>query len=148
MIEFELVTLDGIKFRETVYEVMLPTAEGYIAVFPHHMPLVSIAAPGMVAIRRQENHPDDMREYFATNGGVIEVLDNKVRVLVDEAEHSDAIDAEDAKKALARAQKLRSEARDHLSLENAQSLIDREQARLKVASIRRRGQKHSRLEPQ
>ena len=83
MITFELVTLDGAKFGEEVYEVVLPTADGYIAVFPNHMPLVSIASPGIISVRRKQGDPDTKLEYFATNGGVIEIADNKVRVLVD-----------------------------------------------------------------
>ncbi len=76
MIKFELVTLNGTKFGEEVHEVILPTADGYIAVFPNHMPLVSIAVPGVITVRRKAGDADSKAEYFATNGGVIEIADN------------------------------------------------------------------------
>jgi len=49
--KLELVTLAGIKVDADVYEVMLPTAAGPIAVFPGHEPLVSVAVPGAIAVR-------------------------------------------------------------------------------------------------
>ena len=138
MIHFELVTLDGTKFGEDVYEVILPTPQGYIGIFPHHMPLVSIATPGVITIRRQASDPDIKLEYFATNGGVIEILDNIVRVLADEADREDEINEAEAQKALERAEKLRAEATSQVEIEQAQSLMDRQAVRLQVAGLRRR----------
>jgi len=142
MIKFELVTLDGTKFGEEVYEVMLPTPEGHVAIFQHHSPLVSIATPGIITIRRKENDPDERLEFFATNGGVIEVLDNIVRVLADEADREDEINEEEAQKAFERAQALLKESKDQVSLDKAQNLMDRSAVRLKVATLRRRNRRN------
>ncbi len=141
MIRLELVTLDGTKFSEEIYEAILPSADGYIAVFENHAPLVSLAVPGVISIRRKQNHSDDMLEHFATNGGVIEVLDNTVRILVNEADAAEEINEKEIEKALERARQLRSEAKDQISLDHAQSLIDRSNVRLKVAGLRRRSRK-------
>lgn len=137
MIRFELVTLDGIKFAHEVYEVRLPTPDGEIGVFLNHMPLVSIASPGIIQIRPKANTPDDMVEVFATNGGVIEISDNTVRVLVDEADKAEEINEKEAQAAHERALKLKSEAKDQVSLEEAQSLVDRTAVRLKVTELKR-----------
>lgn len=137
MIHFELVTLDGVKFAQEVYEVILPTPDGYIAVLPHHSPIVSIAVPGIISIRHKQGEYDELMERFATNGGVIEVVNNKVRVLADEADHEDEINEAEAQKAFDRAQELRSKAKDQVSLDHAQSLIDRQSVRLKVAELKR-----------
>lgn len=143
MLNFELVTLEGIKFRESVHEALLPTALGQIGVFTNHAPLVSLAAPGIVSLRRKPSDPDDFMEHFALSGGVIEIVDNTVRVLSDEATHSDEINEAEETAAHTRALKLQSEAKDNVSLEKAQSLIDRQAVRLKVAGLRRHG-KHKR----
>jgi F-type H+-transporting ATPase subunit epsilon len=137
MIKFELVTLDGTKFSEDVYEVILPTSDGYIAVFPNHMPLVTLAAPGVISVRRKFNDPDERLEYFATNGGVIEVGDNLVRVLVDEADRESEINEAEARKAYEHAQSLARDAKDKVSLDQAQRLVDRQAVRLQVAGLRR-----------
>jgi F-type H+-transporting ATPase subunit epsilon len=141
MIRFQLVTLDGIKYDEEVYEVILPTLEGYIGVLPGHMPLVSVATDGMISVRRNSADPDDFMERFASNGGVIEVSDNVLSVLVDEASHADEINEQEAQAALERAKKLKTEAKDEISLEKAQSLVDRSSVRLQVAGLRRRNRK-------
>lgn len=138
MIQFELVSLGGVKFNEDVYEVLLPTLDGQIGVLPGHMPLISVATHGVVGVRRKPTDKDDMIEYFAINGGVIEVADNKLTVLVDEADHADEISEQEAQKAYELAQKLKSEAKDEISLQHAQSLIDRHSVRLQVANLKRR----------
>lgn len=141
MITFELVTLQGTKFSQDVYEVVLPTNDGYIAVFPDHMPLVSLAVPGVISVRKKTGDPDNRLQHFATNGGVIEIADNKVRVLVDEADQEDEINEAEAQKALEQAKNLIKEAKDTVSLEHAQQLVDRQAVRLQVAELRRRKRK-------
>lgn len=138
MINFQLVSLDGIKFSEEVYEIILPTMAGEIGVLPGHMPLISVAKAGAISVRRKSNEPDDMLEFFAISGGAIEVSGNTLRVLVDEADRSDEISEEEAKEAMLRAEKLKSEAKDQVSLEQAQSLIDRSAVRLQVAGLKNR----------
>ncbi len=141
MFHFQLVSLSGKKFDEDVYEVILPTLDGEIGVLKDHMPLVSVATTGAIAVRRNAKDSDAQREYFATNGGAIEVLDNTLRVLVDEADHADEVNEAEAQKALERANKMKSEAKDQVSLEHAQTLVDRQTVRLQVAGLKRRHQK-------
>lgn len=50
----QLITLAGVKVDEPVYEVVLPTTSGEIAVFPNHEPLVSVAKPGVIRVRREK----------------------------------------------------------------------------------------------
>jgi len=138
MIHFKLVTLNGIKFEDDVYEVILPTLDGQIGVLPGHMPLISVATHGVIAIRRNQKDQDSSLEYFAANGGVVEVIDDNLKVIVDEADNADEINEKEAEKAFELAKKMKQEAKDQVSLEHAQSLIDRQVVRLQVAGLRRR----------
>jgi F-type H+-transporting ATPase subunit epsilon len=138
---FQLVSLSGKQFDEDVYEVVLPTKDGEIGVLQDHMPLVSVARTGVIMVRRSAKDPDRAREYFATNGGAIEVSDNTLRVLVDEADLADDINEAEAQKALERAEKMKAEAKDEVSLEHAQTLVDRQAVRLQVAGLKRRHQR-------
>jgi F-type H+-transporting ATPase subunit epsilon len=138
VIRLQLVSLDGLKFDDDVYEVILPTMDGQIGVMPGHMPLVSVASSGVIGVRRKATDRDDLMEYFAISGGAIEVSDDKLSVLVDEADHSDEINEQEAQKAYDLAQKMKAEAKDQVSLEKAQSLIDRQAVRLQVAGLKRR----------
>lgn len=141
MILFELVSLSGIKFSEDVYEVILPTLDGQIGVMPGHMPLISAATNGVVSIRRSSSDKDDVMDHFAISGGVIEVSNNNLRLLVDEADHAEEISEAEAQKAYDLAQQMKKEAKDQVSLEHAQHLIDRSSVRLHVAGLKRR-QRH------
>ena len=138
MFRFKLVSLSGIKFDNDVYEVILPTLDGQIGVLAHHMPLVSVVSNGVIIVRHTSKEHDSLRDFFATNGGAILVEDNTLRVLVDEADHADDINEAEAKEALERAKLLKSEAKDQISLEKAQTLIDRHDVRLRVASMKKR----------
>lgn len=141
MIKFQIVTLSGIKFDEEVYEIQLPTPDGRIGIFPHHMPLVSLAVPGLIAVRRNERDPVDRMDYFATDGGVIEILDNTVKILADEAVHAEDVHVESAKKALQAAEEAYKNAKDKVSLDKAQAMIDRHAVRLNVAKYKRRNRR-------
>jgi F-type H+-transporting ATPase subunit epsilon len=134
----ELITLLGKKVDQEVYEVILPTADGEIAVFPGHEPLVSTAIPGAIAIRAKKGDDDSKLNYFAISGGVIEISPKHVRVLVDEAVDDDEIVEAETKAALDRAIKMRDNAKNQIELEKAHELVDRHTVRLKVAGLRRR----------
>jgi F-type H+-transporting ATPase subunit epsilon len=141
MIHLQLVTLSGTKFDDDVHEVILPTLDGQIGVLTDHMPLISAAAEGIIYIRKNAKDSDRDREFFVTHGGVVEVENNNLRVIVDEADAPDEINEHEAQSALARAEKMRAEAKDQVSLEHAQQLIDRSAVRLQVAGLKRRHQR-------
>lgn len=134
----QLVTLGGSKFDEDVYEIVIPTEDGEIGVFPGHEPLVTLAKSGVIQVRRKRTDPIDKLEYFAVSGGIVEISGDHVKVLVDEADHgADIVEAE-TKAALDRALKMRDEAKTQVELEEAHQLVDRHMVRLKVADLHRR----------
>lgn len=135
---FILTSISGKKYDGDVYEVILPTKDGRIGVMANHMPLFSVIAPGIIALRKNERDPDTALEYFATFGGAIEVSDNVLKVLVDEASRPQEINENEAKQAMERAEKMKSDAKDQASLEHAQALVDRQAVRLQVAGLKRR----------
>lgn len=141
MFQFKLVTLSGKKFDDQVYEVVLPTKDGQIGVLSHHMPIVSVVSNGVIMVRRKEKDSDAAREYFATNGGVIEVANNVMNVLVDEADHANDINKAEAEAAYERAKKLKAEAKDQISLNKAKEIMDRQAVRLEVANLKSRHRK-------
>ena len=136
--KFQLVTLTGEKLNSDVYEVVIPTTGGEITVLPNHEPLITVAKTGVVKVRYQKEHSDDQFEYFAISGGVVEVSERGVKILVDEAEHGEEIIEADTQAALERAIRLRDSATDQIELEKAHQLVDRHAVRLKVAGLRRR----------
>jgi F-type H+-transporting ATPase subunit epsilon len=134
----QLITLSGVSVDQEIYELLAPTTAGEIAVYPGHEPLVTMAAPGALAVRYEKTDKDNELEYFAISGGIIEINPHAIRVLVDEADHGDDIIEAESKAALERALKLRDEATDQIELDKAHQLIDRHTVRLRVAELHRR----------
>ena len=134
----QLITLLGVKIDQDVYEVIMPTSEGEIAVFPDHEALIAVAVSGVVVVRYKKDDIDAQLDHFAISGGIIEVSKNKVRILVDEAAHGDEIVEAEAKAALDRALKMQADAKEQVDIDEAHELVDRHSVRLKVAELRRR----------
>lgn len=136
--KLELITLSGEKLSEDVYEVTMPTRAGEISVFPGHETLVTIATDGVLYVRRKKTDSDEAREVFAINGGVVQISPKLVRILVDEAAAAEEIVAHEVEAALERAQQMRANAKDAVSISEAEALMNRAAVRLKVANLRRR----------
>lgn len=135
--KLELITLTGEKLSTEVYEVTLPTRAGEISVFPGHETLTTIATDGVLYVRHKKSDVDAAREVFAINGGVVQISPTLVRILVDEADAADELVAHEIEEALSRAKKLRDEAKDAVSISEAEALMNRAAVRLKVANLRR-----------
>ena len=131
----KLVTLGGVKLDETVYSVTIPTIDGEISVLPSHEPLVTVARDGVITVRRTKETQEE--EFFASSGGVVEIDQTGVRILVDEADHGDDIIEAETQAALERAIAARDNADDQIEREKAKQLIDRHLVRLKVADLQR-----------
>ena len=135
---FKLVTLDGELVDTDAYEVIIPTIEGEISVFPSHEPLITVAKSGVVAVRFDKSHTNEQLEYFAISGGVVEINGDSVKILVDEADHGEDIIEAETQEALNRAIEMRDNAEDQVAIEKAHQLVDRHMVRLKVADLQRR----------
>ncbi len=138
MIHFVLYTLDGVKYDGEAYEVLIPTLDGEIGVLPDHMPLISVATHGAIMVRKTATERDDQRDIFAISGGTVQVENNELKILVDEADSADELNEQEVQKAFELAKKMKAEARDHVSLQHAQTLMDRHAVRLQVAGLKRR----------
>ena len=137
----QLISLQGVSVDTDIYELIAPTPDGEIAVFPDHEPLVTLASPGALAVRHKKDDADHDLEYFAISGGVIEITFKGIRVLVDEAVHGEEITEAEAQNALERARKLKGDAKNQVELEKATQLIDRSLVRLRVAELHRRNKR-------
>lgn len=135
--KLQLVTLSGTKLDKDVYEVIIPTIDGEISVFPDHEPLVTMAKAGVVQVRAQKSDDDDHMQLYAISGGVVQIDGQMIRILVDEADHEPDIVEAESRAALERALKMREDAKDQVELEKASQLVDRHMVRLKVADLRR-----------
>jgi F-type H+-transporting ATPase subunit epsilon len=102
----EIVTPERIVYTNEVEMVVAPTIDGEIGILPLHAPLVSVLKPG--EIRVKWNSERDV-EWFAVSGGYVQVHEDKVIILADQAELASRIDVERARQALERTKRRLSE---------------------------------------
>jgi F-type H+-transporting ATPase subunit epsilon len=84
-IRCEIVTVERLVYEDDVDSVTAPAVMGEIQVLPDHAPLITALEPGELVVEKRGE-----TEYFAIGGGYLEVLTNKVIVMADTAEYSDA----------------------------------------------------------
>jgi len=138
MLRFQLVSVSGMKFDDDVYEVLVPTKDGVIAIFEDHMPLISAGVPGVISIRQQQSDKDDDMRHFAVNGGILDIDGKTLRFLSEEVTAPEDVSEKQAEEALARAQALISGAGSRAALEEAHHMLRHSTAQLHIARLKRR----------
>ncbi len=133
-LHLEIVTSEATVYSGDVDMVTVPGAGGVMGILPRHAPVLSTLRAGELRVKVGG---DDLE--FAIGGGFVDINNNRVIILADSAERSDAID-------LARAEAARKKAEDLLKnpppnkeeLFKLESALKRNQARIMVASRKRR----------
>ncbi|TSA24802.1 MAG: hypothetical protein D4R67_11180 [Bacteroidetes bacterium] len=76
----EIITPDTTLFEaDNVHLVQVPGIDGSFEVMDHHAPLISVLKKGAVKVLIRGDQP----KFFEIEGGVIEVLQNKVLILAE-----------------------------------------------------------------
>ena len=101
--DFSLITLAGTQYHDIVSEVLLTTPEGEMVIMPNHEPLTAVVLGGPLTIRTKSKKED----IYAIYGGILEIEDNKVNLLADEADHIDSLVESNIAEALKLAENLR-----------------------------------------
>lgn len=122
-----IVTPENQPFDGSVTQVILPAHDGQLGVLTNHAPLLVKLGAGSLQIDTGANKTN----YYYVEGGVAQMLDNKLTVLTHTAIPSTEITAEAARAELATAEALPSEGK--AALEKKSAAIKRAQAKLAVA---------------
>ncbi len=125
----EIVTPERVVFNDKVEEVTVPGTEGEFGVLLGHASLLSAVKFGELNYTK-----GGKKTYFAVNTGYAEVTSQKVTVLVETAEQSDAIDKDRARRAKDTAeQKLAKLTKEDPEFDRAKVALERAETRLKIA---------------
>ena len=89
-----IMTPDRIFWNDQAEEIILPTNTGQMGVLANHAPLITALDIGVMLIRTKKNWTS-----LALMGGFALVKQNQITVLVNEAESSETIEAEQAENA-------------------------------------------------
>jgi F-type H+-transporting ATPase subunit epsilon len=75
----EIITPEKMLFTGDIDIVKLPGTTGSFEIMINHAPLITTLKAGKIKVRDINN----VVSYFEISGGVVEVLNNKVKVLVE-----------------------------------------------------------------
>ncbi len=75
----EIITPDKTVFTGEVELIQLPGIDGSFEILNYHAPLISVLKKGKIKIIKKDKN----LHYFEINGGIIEVLENKVLILAE-----------------------------------------------------------------
>jgi F-type H+-transporting ATPase subunit epsilon len=104
----EVLTPEGEVFNDEVEMVSTKTVTGSIGVLAHHAPLLAMLDPAELRLYKSESDV----ESFAQAEGYMQVANNHVMVLVEEAHPPDQLDASSLRERLERAERELEQAED------------------------------------
>ena len=122
-------TPDRVFYHDDATFVELSTSEGDIGVYPDHIPLTAVVVPSVLTI-----HQGNEIKKAAIQGGIVEILKDKITILAEVAEWSDEIDVERANEARLRAEKRLASKDADLDMVRAEAALKRSLARINAAN--------------
>ena len=124
----EIVTPIRVVNQDTVKYLRCPGIDGSFGVMKNHRNGVIALDVGEIKIETK----DDV-EWYATSGGFVEILDNKVELLLESIERSNEIDVKRASGALERAYQRRKSTKEPIDNMRLEASLLRALNRLKVS---------------
>ena len=101
VMELEIMCPDRCFYKGNVAMVEYNTVEGYIGVYPEHIPLATVLATGILTIHLE----DGTTKQAALHEGFAKITQDKVMILAEVAEWPDEIDINRANEAKIRAER-------------------------------------------
>jgi F-type H+-transporting ATPase subunit epsilon len=136
-LNLQIITPERIVLDQEVEQVSAHAIDGELTILPNHEPLTTALAVDVVRFKNK-----GQESAAAVIGGLLEVTDNRVRVLSDSAELDVEIDEARAHQAKSRAEAEKTQRTDKLDVYVSEMAIARAAARLKAAELVKR-RRHS-----
>ena len=129
-IQLVIVTPERQILKESVSELTMPGADGYLGVLPGHAPLITELGVGELTYRTTGGQAG----LLAVIRGFAEVLPDRVSVLAETAEFAGDIDLARAEAALKRAQQRMAQGGENIDWDRATLALARALVRIQVVS--------------
>ncbi|MBC8122673.1 MAG: F0F1 ATP synthase subunit epsilon [Gemmatimonadaceae bacterium] len=130
-LNLKILSPDRVVWDDPVDEVILPSLTGQLGILPNHAPLFTGLTNGVMRVRQRGGFVP-----IAVLGGFAEVDQNEISVLVNAAELGSQVDVERAREAQSRAEQILQTSQNKTERLQAQSSLERAQARLQAAATK------------
>jgi F-type H+-transporting ATPase subunit epsilon len=129
-LQLVVVTPERQLLSESITEVQLPGADGYLGVLPGHAPLITELGIGELTYRTTSGQSG----LLAVVRGFAEVLPDRVSVLAEMAERAEDIDLNRAQEALKRVRERIAAGGENIDWDRASAALQRALVRIQVVS--------------
>lgn len=127
----EIITPNGVVFKQEVDRVTAPGSKGSFQVLNHHADLLSNLEIGSLKVEY-----NNFTDFFTCNFGVIEVKNNSVSILAESSENHKDIDRARAENAKERAEKRLNSHGEGVDFDRAQIALNKALNRLKLSGMK------------
>ena len=127
MMKVKIITPAGLYNEYEVDKIHCTTTSGECSLLPNHMPFVATLRISHLILTIKGKD-----EEFAISGGLIQVLDNQARILIDTIEGRGEVDVDRAKKARERAQRRLAKLDANTSIKRAEVALEKALNRIKL----------------
>ena len=127
--DLEIITPLEILYKSLVRHIRVPGTEGYFGILAGHTPFVTTLGPGEIKVDLENGET----KYFATSGGIVEVLPEMTKVLVETAEDAREINVERAIYAKERAERRLADKPPDTDIERARNALTKADIRIKIS---------------
>ncbi len=127
MFELEVMCPDRNFYHGQASMVEFNTTEGYMGVYPGHIPLAAIIAPGIMVI-----HEADDEKKAALHSGILKITQDKIMILAEVAEWPDEIDVNRAEEARIRAERRLAGSQSGIDVQRAEAALKRSLTRISL----------------
>lgn len=107
--------------------VEMNTTEGYIGVYPGHIPIATVLAPGILVI-----HNDGELKRAALHSGFARISPDNIMILAEVAEWPDEINLNRAEEARVRAERRLSGTESGIDIKRAEAALKRSLTRISI----------------
>lgn len=120
MLKVKIITPRGLYNEIEASKIHCTTTEGECALLPNHMPIVATLRISHLYL----STPTEEKRY-AISGGILQLNENEVRILVDTIEGENEVDIERAKKSIERAKKRLDKVDSNTSIKRAEVALEK-----------------------
>lgn len=127
LMKLQVICPDRIFYEGEVSMVELNTTEGELGIYPRHIPLTCIIAPGILTITEESGLKN-----AALHAGFVQIMPDKVTIMAEVAEWPSEIDLDRAEAAKERAEERIRERDSKTDIARAETALHRAVARISV----------------
>jgi F-type H+-transporting ATPase subunit epsilon len=131
--KLKLIAPDGVKYEGEALEASLPTPDGQISILPDHMPVISLLSPGEIVLKTSGKE-----HFLVTEGGVVEISNNLVKILADSAESAESLDQVKIDEAKKKAEASMANAKTDVEFADATAALEKQLAKIRVLKKRKK----------